>query len=921
MTGRADVGASHSTEAVAIFHSVSHRYGGVAALDNIQLQLPARGITGLIGPDGAGKSTLLALTAGVKKLQSGRLEVLGDSIAKPLHRRICHQRIAYMPQGLGRNLYSTLSVWENTEYFARLYGHSRAERNERVAFLLESTGLQEFKDRPAGKLSGGMKQKLSLCCSLVHDPELLVLDEPTTGIDPLSRRQFWSLIDQIQHDRPGMAVLVATSYMEEASRLNWVAALDAGSVIACGTPAEIMERSRANSFEEAYVNLLPPHRKQDYQPMGPIPPRSGDTEIVIEARDLSKTYGSFTAVDRVNFSIAKGEIFGFLGSNGCGKSTTMKMLTGLLPASSGEARVLGRTVTGADMGIRYRIGYMSQSFSLYRELSVLQNLELHARLFKLSPAGAEQRCQELLHQFELLPYAPLYPESLPVGVRQRLQLAVAVMHRPDILILDEPTSGVDPLTRDRFWQYLVKLSREDNVTIFVSTHFVNEAQRCDRVSLMHAGRVLRIGSPAALAAERRTTDLEDAFTGFLADAAMPTASGKTSAAIPQAARPIPRAGQKTSVSARRQLWACAWRETLELARDPVRASFALLGPVILLLAFGFGISFDINKLPFAVRDYDNTPESRNLVWAFEGSETYLRVADDQLALSLDRRLSRGELRFILEVPSGFGKALAQNRPAKAAIWIDGAVPFQAETVKGYVLSTQQHMLSSLAPLAYTHGPLTPSPHLNIRFLYNETLSSPAATVPGIVMLLLMLIPAIMTSLAVVRERESGSIANFWSTPLSRGTFLTGKLLPYYCLSLASFVTLIALSRLAFGVTITGTPAALILGAALYLAATTTFGLFISTLMPTQLAALVATPVLAVVPTVNFSGMLTPVASLDGFTRSFGLMFPGAWFQPISVSEFTKGMTPPDYWLYATTLAFFAAVYFSCACLTLKKQDR
>lgn len=906
------------TDPLAIFKSVTHRYGRTQALNNIQLEFPAGGMFGLVGPDGAGKSTLLALTAGIKKLQSGSLEVLGASIANPDHRRSCHQRIAYMPQGLGKNLYPTLSIWENADYFARLYGQSRTERSERIAFLLASTGLLEFRDRPAGRLSGGMKQKLSLCCSLVHDPDLLVLDEPTTGIDPLSRRQFWALIDRIRRERPQMAVLVATSYMDEANLLDWVAALDAGGVIARGTPAELIQRSNAANFEEAFINLLPAERKRGHVPIAVIPPLPASNEVVIEAKELSKTYGRFTAVDRVNFSIKKGEIFGFLGSNGCGKSTTMKMLTGLLPASSGEARVMGRRLAGSDLSIRYRIGYMSQSFSLYRELTVLQNLELHARLFRLPQSTFARRCEELLDAFELRPFAALLPDGLPLGVKQRLQLAVAVIHRPDILILDEPTSGVDPLARDRFWRYLIALSRKDGVTIFISTHFINEAERCDRVSLMHAGRVLAIDTPAALAAARNTTNLDEAFTQYLMAAA--SAENLTSPAISWRADCPTTDQRKSFLPNFQRLWACAWRETLELVRDPVRALFALIGPAILLLAFGFGISFDVNRLPFAVLDQDNTQESRNFISAFDGSTAFQRAIQDKGGASLERLMSQGDLRFVIEIPSGFGKTLAQGRTAEAAIWIDGAVPFQAETVRGYVLAAQQHMLNSRVIQTNSHETPPQLPHLNVRFLYNQALTSSAATVPGIIMLLLMLVPAIMTSLVVVRERESGSIANFWSTPLTKTGFLLGKLLPYYCLSLASILILLVLSRMAFGAGIKGSPAIFVGGAALYIAATTSFGLMMSVLMRSQLAALVATPILTVVPTVNFSGMLTPVASLDPFTRLFGRMFPGAWFQPISVSEFTKGLTPPGFWQYGLMLALFAAAYFSLACLLLKKQD-
>jgi ribosome-dependent ATPase len=504
---------------VVSISEVSLCYGDVVALDRISLELPAGCLVGLIGPDGVGKSSLLSLIAGARQLQSGRIDVLGDSIADARHRRSLWSSIAYMPQGLGRNLYATLSVRENVDFFGRLFGHARAERNRRIDALLEATGLAPFADRPAAKLSGGMKQKLGLCCALIHDPELLILDEPTTGVDPLSRRQFWDLIGRIRSQRPGMSVLVATAYMEEAARFDWLAAMNEGSVLDVGTPADFLSRTGAPDLDQAFIQLLPEEQRSGHVKVK-VRPRSetGDGDIAIEARDLTCRFGDFVAVDKVSFRIRRGEIFGFLGSNGCGKTTTMKMLTGLLPASEGEARLFGRPVNAHDLDTRRRVGYMTQSFSLYRELTVRQNLVLHARLFGMDPGRIPARVEEMAERFELASIMDALPESLPLGERQRLSLAVAMIHGPDLLILDEPTSGVDPVARDRFWRIMIDLSRDDGVTIFISTHFMNEAERCDRISLMHAGRVLVSDTPAAIMAARGASDLETAFIAFLEEA-------------------------------------------------------------------------------------------------------------------------------------------------------------------------------------------------------------------------------------------------------------------------------------------------------------------------------------------------------------------------------------------------------------------
>lgn len=316
---------------------VTHTYKKIHAVDSVSLDIPTGLMVGLIGPDGVGKSTLLGLIAGARELQKGRLEVFGGDMASAGHRTDVGPRIAYMPQGLGKNLYADLSVEENLDFFGKLFGQGSAERKGRINRLTKATGLHPFLTRPVGKLSGGMKQKLGLCCALIHDPDLLILDEPTTGVDPLSRRQFWELIDAIRVERPRMSVIISTAYMDEAERFDWLVAMNAGQILDKGTPAELKEKTNTDNLEAAFVQLLP-EDERDGNPELVIPPlEHRDTEPAIVAKDLTRRFGDFTAVDRVSFEIQRGEIFGFLGSNGCGKTTTMKMLTGLLPASDGEA--------------------------------------------------------------------------------------------------------------------------------------------------------------------------------------------------------------------------------------------------------------------------------------------------------------------------------------------------------------------------------------------------------------------------------------------------------------------------------------------------------------------------------------------------------------------------------------------------------
>ena len=556
---------------VAQVAGVSLQYGKTRALDDLSVDLPARCMVGLIGPDGVGKSSLLALISGARKLQQGRVRVLDGDMGDAGHRRAVCPRIAYMPQGLGKNLYPTLTVFENLEFFGRLFGQAADERHWRIAELTRSTGLAPFVERPAGKLSGGMKQKLGLCCALIHDPDLLILDEPTTGVDPLSRAQFWELIERIRRDRPQMSVLVATAYMDEAQRFDHLVAMDAGRLLATGTPAELLTRTASDSLEEAFIRLLPKEKSSRHRALK-IPPRQANDDIAIEAHDLTMRFGDFVAVDRVNLRIERGEIFGFLGSNGCGKTTTMKMLTGLLPASEGQALLFGKPVDPHDLQTRQRVGYMSQAFSLYSELSVEQNLVLHARLFHVPEAEVPQRVQTMLERFDLQAARSTLPMQLPLGMRQRLSLAVAMVHQPELLILDEPTSGVDPIARDNFWRLMVELARRDKVTIFISTHFMNEAERCDRMSMMHAGKVLDSDTPARLVAKRGAATLEEAFIGYLVEAGGGEAPAAEEPAAPAAPAAVEtHAARRRHFSAQRML-SYVWREALELQRDPVRAT-------------------------------------------------------------------------------------------------------------------------------------------------------------------------------------------------------------------------------------------------------------------------------------------------------------------------------------------------------------
>ncbi|EDT4218979.1 ATP-binding cassette domain-containing protein [Salmonella enterica subsp. salamae] len=644
---------------VAQLEGVSQHYGKTVALNNITLDIPARSMVGLIGPDGVGKSSLLSLISGARVIEQGSVIVLGGDMRNAKHRRDVCPRIAWMPQGLGKNLYHTLSVYENVDFFARLFGHDKAEREARITELLNSTGLAPFRDRPAGKLSGGMKQKLGLCCALIHDPELL--------------------------------------------------------------------------------------------------------------------------------------------------------------------------------------------------------------------------------------------------------------------ILDEPTSGVDPVARDMFWQLMVDLSRQDKVTIFISTHFMNEAERCDRMSLMHAGKVLASGTPQELVQQRGAANLEAAFISWLQEAA--GAAPETT--IPPSQTPAASASGKPSRQGLsfRRLFSYSRREALELRRDPVRSTLALLGTVILMLIMGYGISMDVENLRFAVLDRDQTVSSQAWSLNLAGSRYFIEqpplASDDEL----DRRMRSGELAVAIEIPPNFGRDIARGTPAQIGVWVDGAMPSRAETVKGYVQAMHQSWLQEAA--SRQPNPVKQAGLLNIetRYRYNPDVKSLPAIVPAVIPLLLMMIPSMLSALSVVREKELGSMINLYVTPTTRSEFLLGKQLPYIALGMLNFLLLCALSVFVFGVPLKGSFLTLTLAALLYVIIATGLGLLISTFMKSQIAAIFGTSIITLIPATQFSGMIDPVASLEGPGRWIGEIYPTSHFLTIARGTFSKALDLSDLWPLFMPLLIAVPVVMGLSILLLKKQER
>ena len=903
-------------------NSLTVRYKSTTAIHNLALSIPAGLTVGVIGPDGVGKSTLLSLIAGERVMQKGQLQVLGGDMRDEKHRAAICSDIAYMPQGLGKNLYPTLSVEENLQFFAKLFGHNRAQRRARIDILTKRTGLYPFLSRPAGKLSGGMKQKLGLCCALIHDPRLLILDEPTTGVDPLARSQFWSLIKDIRKTQPNITVLVATAYMDEAQQFDHLIALNSGEILASGSPRSLLSETQTSNLEAAFIALLPADAKHEHRSVVVQPYKASEhMQTAIEAKNLTMKFGDFTAVNNVSFTIGKGEIFGFLGSNGCGKSTTMKMLTGLLPQTSGEAWLLGSPLVANDINTRYRVGYMSQSFSLYTELTVRQNLTLHAKLFKVASNVLNSRVDEMLNRFALSHHQHSLPNDLPLGIRQRLSLAVAMVHRPEVLILDEPTSGVDPVARDNFWQLLISLARKDGVTIFISTHFMNEAVRCDRISLMHAGEVLVTDTPQAIKASKSADTLEQAFIDYLVEAQTPeNQTQNTEQSAPEGVSADKATPPNKRAKGLRRLLSYASRETLELIRDPIRLTMSFLGSMVLMVVIGYGITMDVDDLSYAVFDRDQTSTSLNYRNALSGSRYFNEQPVITSYADMDRRMKSGELSLAVEIPPEFSQKLHKGEQVEIGAWIDGAMPSRAETIQGYVTGIHLKWLLQQASQA-SQVQSTSSINVESRYLYNPDVRSLVAIVPAVMPMLLLMIPALLTSLAVVREKELGSIINLYVTPVTRIEFLLGKQLPYIATSFVSFLLLVAMAVWLFDIPLKGDVIVLCLITLLFVTFSTSFGLLASVFTNSQIAAILLTTIGTMVPAIQFAGMITPVSALEGAGRVIGELHPISYFLTASRGIFSKGLgfETLDFAVFAIAISIPITLWL--ATVLLRKQER
>jgi ribosome-dependent ATPase len=554
----------------------------------------------------------------------------------------------------------------------------------------------------------------------------------------------------------------------------------------------------------------------------------------------------------------------------------------------------------------------------------MQNLVLDARLYHIPPDKAKTRIDELVAKFGLGPYLDALAGDLPMGLRQRLSLAVAVLHEPQMLILDEPTSGVDPVARDSFWELLIDLSRKQGVTIFVTTHFMNEAMRCDRISLMHAGKVLAADAPQMLIDARGAATLEEAFIGYMEDAIGEGAAGGPGKEAPPAAAPV-----KASAHAARaglslrlgRLLAYSANETMQILRDPVRLAFAFIGSALLMLVFGFGISFDVEHVRYATFDLDQTPESRVYLEQFAGAPRYFRqmppVRSVEDAL---HRMQSDSISLVLEIPPNFGRDLRKAAIPEVLAEADGADTFRGETITQYVQSVQDKMLRDPANELQT-PPQKYTANFQDRYMYNPTFESVYAMAPSIPPILLILIPAILMAISVVREKELGSIINFYVTPTGRLEYLLGKQLPYIVIGMINYFILVAMALVVFAVPIKGSFLVLTLCTLLYVTATTGVGMVISTFTSSQVAAVFVTTVLTMLPTIQFSGFMQPVSTLLGRAKVLGSIWPTTYYMHASKGVFTKGLGL-DLWAQdLIVLACIIPILWAVSALALEKQEK
>ena len=919
----------------------------VHALDGVSLEVPQGSLTALVGPDGAGKTTLVRLATGLIAPDGGELTVLGINVA--VDPQQVQTRIGYMPQRFG--LYEDLSVQENLDLYADLHGVPRHERARRYPELMEMTALGPFAKRLAGRLSGGMKQKLGLACTLVRSPDFLILDEPTVGVDPLSRRELWEIIQRLVNDE-GLSVLVSTSYLDEAERCAQAIVLHQGRVLASGDPATVRSLADGKTFltepsagqtarglqarllnQAAIVDAVPEgghvrfvlsaapqslqsvsalaggdavapvdarfedgfmvllHRNSPARPVVvPISltrrPAQNGGEAVVETHDLVRRFGAFTAVDHISFEVRRGEVFGLLGPNGAGKTTTFRMLCGLLAASEGTLRVAGVDLRRARASARSRIGYVAQKFSLYGQLSVIENLDFFAGAYGLFAKKRSERVEWALEQFELGQLARLPSEQLPGGYKQRLAMAAALMHEPDIVFLDEPTSGVDPLARREFWQRIAALAQQ-GVTVIVTTHFMEEAEYCDRVVIMDAGRVLAQGTPAeirrrAKPAPGREPTMEDAFIAIVEEARR--AEGDRAQAAEAGDTVTISASPRLLAPSARRVWSLVRKESRQMIRDASSVAIGIVLPVVLILVFGYGLSLDVRDAPLAVVLEEASPEATDLAGAFQLSPYFDVTMLTSMPQAQELMLAR-EVDAIVRLRSDFDRKLNLGQ-ADVQILVRGTDSNRARIIEAYIAGA---IGTWVGQRAAEGRPLVTGPVvLADRLWFNEANESRYFLVPGLIVVIMTLIGAFLTALVMAREWERGTLESLFVTPVRVSEILLSKTIPYFVVGIIGLALCILAARFLFHVPLRGSLWVLCGASMLYLLVALNMGLLISSVVKNQFVASELAILVTFLPAMMLSGFLFDLRSVPTAVRVITYVLPARWFVAILQTVFLAG---------------------------------
>jgi ABC-2 type transport system ATP-binding protein len=926
------------------------------ALDNISAQFKRGYITGLVGPDGAGKTTLVRIIAGLLSPTEGQLTVEGFNPTKDA--KELHTILGYMPQKFG--LYEELTVMENLLLYAELKGVVGNERTQMIAKLLDFTSLGPFTRRLAGKLSGGMKQKLGLACTLLGRTQVLLLDEPSFGVDPISRRELWSMVNNLLSEK--VTVIWSTSYLEEAESCHEVLLLNEGKLAYYGPPqiatqkiigrtvqidhiqgqgnrrqvlknalyAEevkdaglqasqvhllLKERGKLPNlaslkagptaiftavdprFEDAFMDRVGGAPKGGSVLANMMPPVHStiSSDIAIEVEALTKLFGTFVATDHITFKVKRGEIFGLLGPNGAGKSTTFRMMCGLLLPTSGTIRILGINLQENPPKARQHIGYMAQKFSLYGNLSVQQNLQFFSGIYGLTGKYQAERIDIMTKIFGLKPYLKSTTQEMPMGFKQRLALACAIMHEPLILFLDEPTSGVDPVTRREFWMHINALV-EKGITIMVTTHFMDEAENCDRIGLVYRGQLIAMGTPEELkqlaASEKNPKPtIEDTFIELVTQYDQKTQAQPEPVSPAIETTPHEKFEMQENVTARHrsfQRWlALCRKEFYQIIRDPSIFIGGFVLPVVMLFLFGFGINLDYKHLPIGLLLNNNSaPEARDLARAFYYSP-YIKAKTFYNESDAANQLLAGNIKGFASIQSNFDKQLKQlGVSAPLQIITDGSQPNTAEFVKNYALGAWQ--IWQQLRIQEVDKPAT----LNIvetqpRYWFNPAAISKFYLIPGSIAIIMTVTGALLTSLVIAREWESGTMEALLSTAMTRHEFFFSKLIPYYLISMLSMFVCFLLTRI-LGVPYRGSIWILFIETSLFLGSALGLGLLLSTTLRNQFNAAQAALNIAYLPAVILSGYAFEISSMPKIIQAVTYLIPARYFVTVLHTLYLAG---------------------------------